>query len=141
MLKCLDYAVEIFLKAIKKEPYKCYLKEDSRLPMVYISDCLDGIVKILEASSEKLKQRVYNINAIDFTPSELESEISKQLKSPMQVSYESDFRQAIADSWPASLNDANSRNDWGWNPKIDSTEKLVGKMLQNLQSIPGTENQ
>jgi threonine 3-dehydrogenase len=107
--------------------------------MIYISDCLAGIVKVIEAPAEKLKRRVYNINALDFTPLELETEIGRQLKSPIKVNFESDFRQMIADSWPASLDDKNARKDWGWKPKINTIQKLVSEMLGNLKPNPGTK--
>lgn len=128
----------MFFKAINNEAYKCYLQKNSRLPMVYISDCLDGIVKIINSPAHKLKKRVYNINALDLTPLELETEIGKQLKSPIKVSYASDFRQVIADSWPASLDDKTARKDWGWKPRINTIQKLVSEMLQNLKPSPGS---
>lgn len=100
--------------------------------MAYISDCLEAITKLLSAESSSLSQRIYNINAISFTPEELALEINRQGDAPFKVKYNPDFRQAIADSWPESMDDSAARRDWQWDPKIDSTEKLVKCMLYKL---------
>lgn len=132
-----DYAIHMILAAVAqqaaaaeaKAPYSCFLKEDTRLPMLHIDDTMEGIVKLLFAPPEQLGQRVYNINAMDFTPKELEVVLRRKFPAFLPVSYRPDFRQAIADSWPASLNDAAARRDWGWAPKIH-----LDAMLDNVKS-------
>ncbi len=126
-----DYAVEMFLKAAKGEPYQCYLRPDTSLPMVYVEDCLKAIIKLIHAPDDSLTQRVYNINGLAFTPSELYEAILR--KRGFAVSYSPDFRQAIADSWPDSLRDTPARKDWDWKPNINSLDKLVDTMFSKLK--------
>ena len=95
-----DYAVEIFYEAIKNKKYNCFLKEDTTLPMMYMPDCLRSMVEIMEVPLEKLKHHAdYNIAAVSFNPKELAAEIKKYVPE-FEITYETDFRQAIADSWP-----------------------------------------
>ena len=123
-----DYAVEIFHKAAAGERFECYLAEDTRLPMIYIQDCLEAIAKLIECPEASLTQRVYNIHGLDFTPGELAAALHKDHRFP--VAYRPDFRQAIADSWPHSLEDSHARADWGYAPKVDTIERLVAAMLR-----------
>lgn len=125
-----DYAVHIFHEAIKSKRYKCYLREDTRMPMIYIDDCLRAMVEVMECDAKSLKQRVYNLQAISFTPAELTREIQRHMPS-FRIAYEPDFRQAIADSWPQVLDDSRARADWGWQHKV-GTQDLVELMLQYL---------
>jgi threonine 3-dehydrogenase len=113
-----DYAVEIYHEAIKHKRYTCFLNEGSRMPMMYMPDALEGTMALMEAPAEKLTQRVYNITGFSFTPKELTDSIKKVMPD-FQISYKPDFRQAIADSWPRSIDDSIARRDWGWNPKFD----------------------
>lgn len=114
-----DYAVDIYYKAIETGRFSCFLKEDSVLPMLYMPDCLDGTLQLLEADPEKVKQRVYNLTAMSFTPAELAASIQKILPE-FKIEYKPDaIRQRIADSWPHSLDDSNARRDWGFAPKYD----------------------
>eukprot|EP00118_Oscarella_pearsei_P025375 m.308083 g.308083 ORF g.308083 m.308083 type:complete len:344 (+) comp43354_c0_seq1:89-1120(+) len=124
-----DYAVDIFHEAIKHGRYNCFLKPDTRLPMIYIDDCIRGTVEMLEAPAEKLKMRTYNMAAVSFTPLELVKELKKHVPH-LEVEYVPDERQAIADSWPVSLDDSNARKDWGWSHHYD----LV-KMTQTMYEI------
>ena len=89
-----DYAVHIFHEALRQGKYKCYLREDTRMPMIYLPDCLRATVELLEAPSENLKMRTYNINAISFTPEELANEVRKFIPR-LEMAYEPDERQAI----------------------------------------------
>ncbi|XP_071807187.1 L-threonine 3-dehydrogenase, mitochondrial-like [Asterias amurensis] len=136
-----DYAVSIFDEALSSGAYKCYLKPDTILPMIYIEDCLRGIVEMLEVSPKKLKLRTYNIAAMSFTPEELAAEIRKFVPG-LEVVYEHDARQAIADSWPQRFDDSGARNDWGWTHHYD-LNALVRIMLevvgQRLGVSPGIE--
>uniref|UniRef100_A0A1I8IRT9 L-threonine 3-dehydrogenase, mitochondrial n=2 Tax=Macrostomum lignano TaxID=282301 RepID=A0A1I8IRT9_9PLAT len=125
-----DYAVHIFHEAIRNRAYKCYLREDTRLPMIYIDDCLRAMVEVMECDPRLLKQRVYNLQAISFTPAELAKEIRRHM-SNFQITYEPDFRQQIADTWPQVLDDSRARADWGWKHLVD-TPDLVELMLQYL---------
>lgn len=99
--------------------------------MIYISDVLEGVKQLIEAPNESLTQRVYNMGSMDFTPAEIAKEISKRVK--LQVEYKPDFRQAIADSWPQSLDDSAARKDWNWNPKINLS-KMVDIMLNDISA-------
>ena len=101
------------------------------MPMMYIDDILDGTMAFLEADNGKLSQRVYNVNGCAFTPEEQAKSIQKQI-SQFQQEYVPDFRQAIADSWPESLDDSQARADWGWAPKF-GLDEITGEMLRNLQ--------
>uniref|UniRef100_A0A096LXB8 L-threonine 3-dehydrogenase, mitochondrial n=1 Tax=Poecilia formosa TaxID=48698 RepID=A0A096LXB8_POEFO len=128
-----DYAVQIFHDAIKTGKFECNLRPDSRLPMMYIDDCLRATLEVLEAPADTLSMRTYNINAMSFTPEELAQELRKQMPE-LEVTYNIDpVRQAIADSWPMDFDDSNARNDWGWKHDYDLPE-LVQTMLNYLES-------
>jgi len=126
-----DYAVEIFYEALKKESYECFLREDSELPMMYMSDCVKATIALLEAPPQALKQCVYNVSGMSFTPAQLVSAIRRHLPR-FTATYRSDFRQAIADSWPASLDDSRARADWNWRPDYD-LDTMVADMLKHLR--------
>jgi threonine 3-dehydrogenase len=126
-----DYAVEIYYEALKKGKYTCFLKADSALPMVYMPDLLTGTVDFITAPSAALTQRVYNMGAMDFTPRDLAASITKAMPS-FTVSYAPDFRQAIADTWPRSLDDSRARRDWGWAPKF-GVDAMTADMLAKLR--------
>lgn len=132
-----DYAVEMYHKAIAGESYSCYLKEDSHLPMIYIEDVLRATIELMEAPAEQISVRTsYNLAGISFTPSELFQKI--QVFFPgFQCNFVPDFRQAIADSWPESIDDTVARKDWGWKPRFDLTQ-ITSDMVAHLskQLIP-----
>uniref|UniRef100_A0A6A7FUK8 L-threonine 3-dehydrogenase, mitochondrial n=2 Tax=Hirondellea gigas TaxID=1518452 RepID=A0A6A7FUK8_9CRUS len=113
-----DYAVQIFHNAIAGEEFECYLKPNTRLPMMYIDDCLRALWEMLIAPTEKLKRRTYNVTAMSFTPAEVVAEVQKHFPN-LKVSYRPDDRQQIADSWPQVLDDSEARNDWGWRHNHD----------------------
>ena len=126
-----DYAVEIFHEALQKGSYMCFLKEDTALPMMYMSDAIRATVNLMEAPPEKVKIRTsYNLAGFSFTPSELASEIQKHIPG-FTMAYQPDFRQQIADSWPDSIDDSEARNDWGWEPEYDLAS-MTEDMLRNL---------
>jgi len=130
-----DYAIEIFHQAIKEGKYTSFLSENTTLPMMYMDDAIKATVDIMEAPQEKIKIRSsYNLSALSFTPADLATEIRKQLPN-FAISYEPDFRQTIADSWPGSIDDKEARKDWGWNFEYD-LEKLTQEMLNGM----GKEN-
>ena len=125
-----DYSVEIFYEAIKKKRYTCFLKEETRLPMMYMPDCTKCMVDLLEADPSKLKRHVYNVTGMSFSAGELASEIQKHVPE-FKIDYKPDFRQAIADSWPMSIDDSLARAEWGWNPEYD-LPKMTKDMIDVL---------
>ena len=126
-----DYAVDIFHEALKQGEYTCFLKPDTPLPMMYMADAIRATLSIMDAPAEQIKVRTsYNIAAISFTPAEIAAEIQKHLPD-FKIQYKPDFRQAIADSWPASISDAAARKDWGWKHEYN-LRKMVKDMLENL---------
>jgi nucleoside-diphosphate-sugar epimerase len=128
-----DYAVDIFFKALSDKKYECFLKPDTYLPMMYMDDAVKATLDLMEAPKEMILERSsYNISAMSFCPSEIAAEIKKHIPE-FEISYNPDFRQNIADSWPRSINDANARIDWGWNPSFD-LEKMVKTILKNLSA-------
>jgi nucleoside-diphosphate-sugar epimerase len=127
-----DYAVDIFHKALSDGKYECFLSSETKMPMMYMSDAIDATVNIMLADAEKIKIRSsYNLAAMSFTPTEIASEIKKHIPD-FEITYKPDFRQKIADSWPASIDDAEARKDWNWNHKFD-IEKMTIEMLENLK--------
>ena len=109
-----DYAVEIFYDAIKNKRYECFLKSDATLPMMYMADALDATIGLMQADRSKLTVKSsYNLAAISFSPAEIAAEIKKHIPE-FEIVYEPDFRQAIAESWPQSIDDSVAQKDWGW---------------------------
>lgn len=128
-----DYAVHIFHEALKKNSYECFLSENTVLPMMYMPDAIRATIEIMEAPSEKIKIRgAYNLAGISFSPKQIALEIGKA-NSGFAISYKPDFRQQIADSWPASIDDSSARADWGWKPRFD-LKSLVSDMFCNLKN-------
>lgn len=128
-----DYAVDIFFEAVEHQTYKCFLKEDTTLPMMYMPDAIRGTIELMEADAEKISVRSgYNFAGFSFSPAELAAEIKKTIPH-FTISYEADFRQAIAESWPQSIDDSVARKDWGWKPEYD-LERMVQDMLVNIQA-------
>ena len=126
-----DYAIEIFHEALKNGKYTSFLAEDAELPMMYMSDAIKATVDIMQAPEEKVKIRSsYNLAAVSFTPEMIAKEIEKQLPE-FQISYEPDFRQQIAESWPSSIDDSAAREDWGWQHSYD-LEDIVTRMLDGV---------
>ncbi|KRZ73187.1 L-threonine 3-dehydrogenase, mitochondrial [Trichinella papuae] len=126
-----DYAVQIFHDAIEKGQYQCYLRADTRLPMMYIDDCLQSIVKFINVPDKKLRTPTYNISAMSFTPSEIAEAIRKYIPH-FKIEYKiCPLRQSIADSWPESLDDSLARADWKWSHQYDlnSMTKEMFKLL------------
>jgi nucleoside-diphosphate-sugar epimerase len=129
-----DYAVDIFYKALEEGSYECFLSEDTALPMMYIDDAIKATIDLMSADAEKIKVRSsYNIAAISFTPDEIANEIKKHISS-FKISYSPDFRQAIADSWPDSIDDSQARTDWEWEPAYDLT-KMTEEILTGLEEL------
>ncbi|HRB71247.1 L-threonine 3-dehydrogenase [Flavobacterium sp. WV_118_3] len=126
-----DYAVDIYYKALENKAYTCFLSEETALPMMYMDDAIKATISIMQAPADDVKIRSsYNLSAMSFTPKEIAESIKKQIPE-FTIGYEPDFRQAIADSWPASIDDSCARNDWGWKHDFD-LEKMTAVMLENL---------
>ena len=128
-----DYAVDIYYKAIEDGKYTSFLKEGTFLPMLYMDDAIDAIIQLMTTDIEKLGEfKSYNLGGLSFAPEDLAKEIKNHIPS-FEISYEPDFRQAIADSWPSSIDDIEAKNDWGYAPKF-SIEKMTETMLSNLKN-------
>ena len=114
-----DYAVAIYFEAVKNKRYTCFVREDTRLPMMYMPDCLKAAFDLMEVDFSKLKHYSdFNVTAMSFSAGELAAEIKKHIPE-FVCEYEPDFRQDIADSWPNSLDDSAAREEWGWQPSYD----------------------
>jgi nucleoside-diphosphate-sugar epimerase len=126
-----DYAVHIFHEAIKNKKYTSFLTRDTTLPMMYMTDAIKATLKIMQADSEKIKIRSsYNIAGCSFSPKELANEIQSYIPD-FKISYNKDYRQEIADSWPNSLEDSLAKDHWGWQAQYNM-QRLVKEMIENL---------
>lgn len=127
-----DYAVDIYHKALKHKKYICFLNAETTLPMMFMDDAIRATVGIMEAEKEKIKVRSsYNLSGMSFDPEEITASIKKHIPE-FEISYEPDFRQPIADSWPQSIDDSKAKKDWGWESKI-SLDEMTEIMLTNLK--------
>lgn len=127
-----DYAVAIFYDAILHGHYTCFVREDTVLPMMYMPDCIRATILLMEADLSRLRYHAdYNVAALSFSAGELAAEIRKHIPT-FAVEYKPDFRQAIADSWPRSIDDTPAREDWGWAPQYD-LPAMVEDMLMCLR--------
>jgi nucleoside-diphosphate-sugar epimerase len=127
-----DYAVDIFYKAKSEGKFTCFLSADTSLPMMFMDDAIRGTLELMAAPAEQIKIRsAYNLAGCSFTPAALANEI-KALQPDFEISYQPDFRQAIADSWPNSIDDSHATKDWGWKARFD-TKALVKVMLENVK--------
>jgi len=130
-----DYAVDIYYKAIQENKYDCFLSENTALPMMYMDDAVRATMSIMDAPSESIKIRSsYNLGGISFTPKMISEEIKKHFPK-FEMSYSPDFRQAIADSWPKSIDDTSAQQDWNWKHEYD-LEHMTSTMLENLKAEP-----
>ncbi len=126
-----DYAVDIYYKALEDKKYECFLSSETKMPMMYMDDAINATIKIMQAPAEQIKIRSsYNLAAMSFTPTVIAAEIKKHIPE-FTITYEPDFRQKIADSWPASIDDSQAREDWGWKHQFD-LENMTVDMLEHL---------
>ena len=126
-----DYAVEIFHEALEEKKYNCFLKEDTYLPMMYMPDAIKATIELMEAPADKIKVRTsYNISGMSFSPKEIAVEIKKHIPE-FEITYQPDYRQQIANSWPQSIDDSVARNDWGWKEDYNLAS-MTKDMLDNL---------
>jgi nucleoside-diphosphate-sugar epimerase len=127
-----DYAVEIYHHALEEKKYRCFLKEDTYLPMMYMPDAIRATLELMEAPAASISIRTsYNIAGMSFSPKEIAADIQQYIPD-FAISYQSDYRQAIADSWPQSIDDAPARKDWGWKEQYDLSA-MTQDMLANLK--------
>ena len=128
-----DYAVDIYFDALKKGTFECFLSENTRLPMMYMDDAINATVQLMQADEENIKTRTsYNLAAISFTPAEIATEIKKYIPE-FTITYNPDFRQVIADSWPQVIDDSAARKDWGWRHQFDLAS-MTKDIITNLQA-------
>ncbi|CAE8742021.1 unnamed protein product [Polarella glacialis] len=125
-----DYAVAIYYQALKHGRYTCFLEENQVLPMMYMPDCLKSVSDLMQAPNESLTRRSYNITGMSFTPKDLAASIQRKMRH-FEMSYDVDFRQKIAESWPRTIDDSTARADWGWKPDYDIDE-MTDSMLNRL---------
>ena len=130
-----DYAVEIFYEAIKNKKYTCFVREGTKLPMMYMPDCINATIQLMKADVNKLVHHSdFNLAALSFTAGELAAEIKKHIPE-FEITYEPDSRQAIADSWPSSIDDSAAREEWGWKEEFDlpaMTKDMIEKLTPKL---------
>lgn len=130
-----DYAVEIFHAALKSGHYECFLAENTRLPMMYMSDAIKATIDLMNASKDSIAIRSsYNLAAMSFTPAEIASEIRKHIPN-FTITYKPDFRQGIAASWSESIDDRKARQDWNWNPSYDLASMTSDMLLHLKETI------
>jgi len=128
-----DYAVDMYYKAVEGKPYECFVREDTRLPMMYMPDCIQCAIDLAEADFDRLEHHAdFNVNAMSFTAGELAAKI-REFEPGFEIGYEPDFRQEIADSWPNALEDSAARKEWDWNPEWDLQAMSVD-MFEKLRA-------
>ncbi|MDG2193697.1 MAG: NAD-dependent epimerase/dehydratase family protein [Polaribacter sp.] len=127
-----DYAVDIYFKALENASYECFLSEGTRLPMMYMQDAIAATIQIMQVDASQINIRTsYNLAAMSFTPQEIAGAIKSYIPA-FKMSYKTDFRQEIADSWPQVIDDAKARKDWNWNHSFD-LKLMTEDMLKNLK--------
>ena len=133
-----DYAVDIYYKAVNKEPFTCFLQEDTALPMMYMEDAVLATLQLMAAPTSNIQIRTsYNLSGMSFSPQEIAESIRVHYPE-FSITYAPDFRQKIADSWPSSINDDCARNDWGWKASFGLTEmtaEILTKLPSQIQKI------
>jgi nucleoside-diphosphate-sugar epimerase len=126
-----DFAVEIFYQAVEDGRYTCFVREDTRLPMMYMPDCIKATIDLMGADFDRLQHHSdYNLAAMSFSAGELAAAIRRHIPA-LEVAYEPDYRQEIADSWPNSIDDSVAREEWDWSPDYD-LEAMTAAMLAEL---------
>lgn len=129
-----DYAVDIYHKAVREEPFSCFLERDTKLPMMYMNDAVKATIDLMNAPAENITVRTsYNISAISFSPEEIADSIKKQFPD-FEISYKPDHRQDIAASWPNSIDDTPARRDWNWKPGYN-LDQMTKEILENLPAF------
>lgn len=131
-----DYAVDIFYQALETDSYTCFLEKHTALPMMYMPDAIQATLQLMEAPAESIRIRSsYNLGGISFTPAEITAEIQKH-RPDFRIDYAPDFRQAIADSWPNSIDDSAATQDWGWQTRYDLSAMTEDMLIQLAARVP-----
>lgn len=129
-----DYSVEMFLHALRTGSYRCFVREDTVLPLMFMEDALRATVELMTAPAAAITVRgSYNLTALSFTAGELAAAIARRVPG-FSCTFEPDFRQAIADSWPATIDDSRARRDWGWRPRFD-LDAMTDAMLEGVARL------
>jgi nucleoside-diphosphate-sugar epimerase len=127
-----DYAVDIYHSAVKKETFNCFLKADTKLPMIFMDDAIRATIELMQSPKENIKTRTsYNLGSMSLSPVQIYEAIKTKYPS-FEIEYNPDFRQGIADNWPNSIDDKEARSDWGWEPKFD-LKSMTSIMLEKLE--------
>ena len=127
-----DYAIDIYIEALKNKKYTCFLSENTYLPMMYMDDAIRATIELMDAPKESIKNRMsYNLAGMSFSPKEISSAIQQHIPE-FTIDYAPDFRQQIADSWPQSIDDSEAERDWDWKAEYDLA-KMTETMLRNLK--------
>ena len=127
-----DYAVDIFYQALRTARYSCFVRPDTVLPMMYMPDCIRATLALMDADLARLTRHCdYNVAGLSFSAAEIAAEIAKNIPG-FVCDYDPDFRQAIADSWPQSIDDAPARADWDWRPSFD-LPSMTADMIRRLK--------
>ncbi|MHA1305566.1 MAG: NAD-dependent epimerase/dehydratase family protein [Candidatus Heimdallarchaeaceae archaeon] len=129
-----DWAIWIFWEALRNKKYTCFLKADTALPMMYMPDCIKSTIDMIEADNSKLQHRSFNVTAFSLAPKDLVEPIREYVPE-FDISYEPDFRQQIAESWPESIDDSVAREEWGWKPDYDipaMTKDMIEKISKMI---------
>eukprot|EP00656_Telonema_subtile_P018219 TRINITY_DN19820_c0_g1_i2.p1 TRINITY_DN19820_c0_g1~~TRINITY_DN19820_c0_g1_i2.p1 ORF type:complete len:396 (-),score=83.11 TRINITY_DN19820_c0_g1_i2:66-1253(-) len=132
-----DWAVDVFYQALTHGEYTCFVSEDTEMPMMFMPDCIRCTQEMLEVERTELKRSVYNVTGCSFSPKQIAESIRRHIPG-FKIHYDPDFRQAIADSWPKSIDDSNARKDWGWDHEFD-LDAMVDEMLVALRKKLGEE--
>jgi nucleoside-diphosphate-sugar epimerase len=128
-----DYAVEIYYEAIRNGSYECFLTEHTALPLLFMPDAVQGTIQLMEAERSGLSvHSAYNLGGMSITPGQIYQEIRKEVPG-FKIRYKPDFRQAIADTWPQSVDDSQARKDWGFKQNYD-LERMTGIMLKEIRN-------
>ena len=131
-----DYSVEIFVAAVERGHYTSFVDSNTALPLMYMDDAIRATMQLMAADASRISVRTsYNVSALSFTAGELAAEVAKRVDG-FTCDFEPDFRQAIADSWPDSMDDSVAREDWGWEPRYD-LPALVDTMLEGVREKLG----
>ncbi len=127
-----DYAVDIYHAAVEGKPFECFLKEDAKLPMIYMEDAIRATMELMEAPVNQIQVRTsYNLQGFSFAPGEVFRSIKKYMPN-FTIDYQPDHRQKIAEAWPRAIDDRQARSDWGWKPAY-TLDEMSADMLENLQ--------
>lgn len=129
-----DYAVDIYFKAVEEGKFECFLSQDTALPMMYMEDAIRATIELMEAPTQSIKTRTsYNLAGVSFTPAQVAEEIKKHIPN-FEITYAPDFRQAIADTWPNSIDETPAKEDWNWQHKYD-LEAMTADMIKNIKAM------